>query len=61
MKPFFTKQELQAQIESLDIRISELESLHPLTLDQEKANQIELHKLSATRSRLLERLETWPQ
>jgi hypothetical protein len=63
MTALFTKRELQAQLESIDIRITKIKDplVPTLTIEEGERNQADLQKLNAARSDLLERMKVAPE
>jgi hypothetical protein len=56
-----TKKELQAVIDSADVKIAKLQNLSPVTIEEAQANKMELQKLEAARRDLAEKLESAPE
>jgi hypothetical protein len=56
----FTKKELQRQINNIDTRIALLK-LPSVTIEEGERIQVELQKLSAARSELLEKMKVAPE
>jgi hypothetical protein len=55
------KKELQAHIQSIDIRIARLKHLQAATTHEADRNRMDLQKLEATRAELLEKVKSAPE
>ncbi len=61
LRSLFTKKELQAQIESIDVRIDKLKRRPAVTIEEAESNRMDLQKLEAARGDLLEKVRLAPE